>query len=561
MARLQLASKPCGCRRFQTCTGATAISKRILERRLPQSALSVAYALLITAWCAGCDSGSNAAGDLSAGAQRGGAAEGPEISHPLLLDGWDPPAAAIVLSGQQRGYVEPCGCSETQSGGLGRRHDLFRQIEQRGWPVTALDLGGTVQRNREQNKYKFDMILDALAVMGYEAAALGPSELRFGVDYLLSKREFDPSNTEDPLSFVGANITLFGAPDLGPRRWKLLKVGQATIGVTAVLGAGLRSTLIPQDARTELEIEDPNDALPPVIEELAAQQPDLMVLLAHADSDESRRLAVEFPEFDLVVSAGGPEDPDGKPERIGESVLVQVGRKGKYAGVVGLYPGNAETPLRFELVNLDSQRFQNTPKMHELMQYYQNRLRASVAAVMADLPASVHPRGATFVGAEKCGECHKKAHAKWQTTKHSHAYHSLIEGREGQKGNWIPRNDDPECLACHVTGWDPQEVLRYDSGFQLKALAGESAHLYEKLKGQQCENCHGPGSRHVEREETWARNREAIEHSEVVAARAEIKLTKKQAKQTLCHRCHDLDNSPNFNFEKYWEEVKHPWRD
>ena len=38
-----------------------------------------------------------------------------------LFDGWKKPAAVLVLSGEQHGFFEPCGCAEHQSGGFARR--------------------------------------------------------------------------------------------------------------------------------------------------------------------------------------------------------------------------------------------------------------------------------------------------------------------------------------------------------------------------------------------------------------------------------------------------------
>ena len=42
-----------------------------------------------------------------------------------LLDTLGKPAAVLVISGEQHGYMEPCGCSEEQEGGLIRRYDLI----------------------------------------------------------------------------------------------------------------------------------------------------------------------------------------------------------------------------------------------------------------------------------------------------------------------------------------------------------------------------------------------------------------------------------------------------
>ncbi len=55
--------------------------------------------------------------------------------------GWEPPALAILLSGEQFGSIEPCGCSLKQLGGMSRRMDLVAAIEKKGWPVIGFDWG------------------------------------------------------------------------------------------------------------------------------------------------------------------------------------------------------------------------------------------------------------------------------------------------------------------------------------------------------------------------------------------------------------------------------------
>src|SRR5688500_1185598 len=46
-----------------------------------------------------------------------------------FLEGWEKPAATLILSGEMRGYLEPCGCTAGQHGGLGRRADLIKKLE------------------------------------------------------------------------------------------------------------------------------------------------------------------------------------------------------------------------------------------------------------------------------------------------------------------------------------------------------------------------------------------------------------------------------------------------
>src|SRR4051812_27344339 len=44
-----------------------------------------------------------------------------------LLRKWDKPELALIFSGQQLGYLQPCGCSHPQYGGLTRRYNLLER--------------------------------------------------------------------------------------------------------------------------------------------------------------------------------------------------------------------------------------------------------------------------------------------------------------------------------------------------------------------------------------------------------------------------------------------------
>ena len=477
----------------------------------------------------------------------------PESSHkkttsahppkPLFKD-WPAPKLAIVLTGERHGYLEPCGCTQNQTGGVSLLANLFKKIAERHWPVTAFDLGGLVKRNRRQSQIKYETILAAMKDMKYSGLGLGPEELRFGADIFLQLHNPAPTAPHTTPTFLAANILILETPDLGKNRFKIVEAGGVKLAVTSILGKSRKETF------PDITWLEPAKVLPDLVKEMQATKPDLMVLLSHSNQEESKALAKQFPQFDLLLTAGGVEDPQADPEFLGKTMMVDVGHKGKSAGVVGYYPdaaakGDPKKRFRFTIIELDQERFDNTPKMAEHMQFYQDRLKQEDLAAK-ELPID-HPRGATFVGAETCGECHTKAYEKWLTTAHAHAYESLIEGREDQIARGekiISRIYDPECLSCHVTGWHPQEVLRYKSGFVNKQ---QSPHLL----GQQCENCHGPGSGHIE----------LVEMDKLEDAKKVMRVTLAEAKKNTCYKCHDLDNSPNFEFDSYWEKIKHPWRD
>jgi Cytochrome c554 and c-prime len=477
-----------------------------------------------------------------------------------LVKGWTKPAVTLVFSGEQHGYMEPCGCSVTQSGGLSRRGDLMRQLAEKGWPFAAIDLGGLVRKDNQQNKIKFQVMLAALKDLGYKAMALGPEELsleRLEPGFLVTQGP-QPSGAQaqDGPSFVNANVefTLFKDAGLRPAALaKVITINGHRIGVTAIFGKTLTAALFGEAGDPQIKVNDPAKSLPPAIAELKRQNAEVFILLSHAEKNESAELAKKFPEFQIVATARGPEDGEDTAEHLGNTLLVTVGQKGKHVAIVGYYPDDQKRPFRYELVDLDKERFKDTPKMLDRMREYQHMLEANYDAVLKDFARPPSPNGDQFAGVDSCKDCHKKAYARWMDSKHAHAYESLITGREGTKDP-IPRNHDPECINCHTTGWDPQGVFPYVGGFY-------SLERTPKLKDQQCENCHGPAAKHVELELAWKRDQKSVKKADLDAARVRATLKVAEIKKTLCYKCHDLDNDPNFEFDTYWDQIKHPGKD
>src|SRR4051794_12969922 len=125
-----------------------------------------------------------AGGEATPSTTRGSSAKGGKP-----FEGWPTPAGALVISGEQFGYLEPCGCTQGQLGGRKRRYDLVERLrEERKWPLVLLDLGSLIKDPAgarggfEQSKLKFDVALKALALMKYDALALSPEDMKVGTD-------------------------------------------------------------------------------------------------------------------------------------------------------------------------------------------------------------------------------------------------------------------------------------------------------------------------------------------------------------------------------------------
>jgi hypothetical protein len=468
----------------------------------------------------------------------------PSEKGDVLVDGWPKPAVALILTGQQIGYIEPCGCSglENQKGGLARRHTLIKQLaNERGWPIVPLDVGSQVKRFGKQQEIKFAQTVQGLRTMGYRAVTLGDGDLKLTPGDVLAAIASADGSVAD---FISSNVVLFSR-DLQPR-WLVVEAGGKRIGVTAVLGEKYESKLS-GDAFVH---EPPAGALKKAADELKAKACDYYVLLAHAPLEEARKLAISTPIFDLVVASGDTSVPSHELETIegAKSRLMQVGQKAMYVGVVGFFD-DAKTPVRYESVPLDA-RFADSAEMLKLLANYQEQLKELGLAELG-AKAQPHPSGKRFVGTAKCGECHTKAYKTWTETTHSHATDSLVKP-PNSRGS-IARHYDPECLSCHVTGWEPQKFYPYDSGYL-------SLEKTPQLTHNGCENCHGPGSAHVAAESGEGNPSDAS----IAKLRESMKLPLGGAAEK-CIECHDIDNSPDFHkpgaFEKYWDEVKHVGKD
>ncbi len=466
-----------------------------------------------------------------------------EKNGPIFED-WPKPQLALVFTGELDGYLEPCGCAglDNQLGGMKRRHTFLRQLGADGWNPVPLDMGGQVRRTGPQSEMKFRYALCSLAAIGYQAVGVGAKDLQISGDSIFYvAANFDG----DKNPFISANVDLFGIA----KPFRVIEAAGKKIGVTTVLGAKYKAALTPSPGIT---IVDPVEALTKVAPQIAAAGCDLTVLLVHGDPQEAETLAKQFPQFNFVGTTGGAETPPNRSRPIEgtSSYLVEAGHKGQYAIVIGVYDDPAQ-PLRYQRVPLDH-RFADSPEMQQQLVEYQKELETITLAGLG-LTGIKHPED-SFAGSAVCADCHTKASAVFDKTPHAHATETLVKLPP-------PRQFDPECLSCHAAGWNPQEFFPYESGF----VGLQESPL---MHGNGCENCHGPASAHVAAESGEV----ILEDKEIEALRAalRLKIVENEGNKDgqiagtvvkMCQECHDLDNSPEFDFQKYWPKVKHPGKD
>ena len=450
---------------------------------------------------------------------------------------WSKPKLALVFTGRQDGYLEPCGCAglDRMKGGMSRRYSLFKTLRQQGWPVVGIDVGGIAKGFGRQAELKYQIAIEAMRTTGYQAIGLGAADLQLPAEEVLAA--IAPVNNQTS-PFVSANVGLFEFDESVLSSTRILDVAGKKLGITAVLGKSFHH----QINNPSIKLTDPEEALARRLPGLK-QQADLLILLAYATKQESVALANKFPDFDLVITSGGPAEPPAQSEEAvkGGTRLIEVGEKGMYAIVLGVYD-EPRRVIRYQRVPLDS-RFAASGEMRTLMAAYQDQVKKTYdRSPLRPLPHPMKDVGGRFVGTEKCQSCHEESYAVWKKSKHSQAFASLQQANP-------PRDFDPECVSCHVVGWHPTKFFPYEGGYVGLAKTPQ-------LTNVGCETCHGPGEAHAAAE-LLASDKVRLE-----VGRKSVHLTKEEAadptsKKQNCYSCHDLDNSPEFKFKDYWPLVEH----
>ena len=425
-----------------------------------------------------------------------------------------PPAElTLFLTADTRGHLEPCGCRSDQSGGLPVRSTLLRQDKAR--TRLLVDAGNTTYGNREYDRLKFSHILDAMALMRYDAVNLGPTDVSLTRDELVALVKAHPS-----LPFVSCNVLDARSRRPVVKPYVVRRFGGYRIGITGVTGNQL-------DAVGEgLMIVPPIEALSQWAPKVA-KRCDYLVVAAFVDRATMEEIARKFYEVDAVLGGDVPQS-SGYAETVNRATLFAVTDRGKLIGRVALKRSEAgalELVAGTGLAVKDS--LPTDPRVVAVVDAFKGELkrrRIEFAESAEHLdPIAAPPRSAEadhYVGSQACQECHAPCYAVWQKSAHLRSLEVLR-----------PRNNqyDPECLPCHVLGYGASDGYVSEEKTPLLACV-------------QCESCHGRGAKHVEAHK---------------AGEAPMVSSLRAVTPNTCIKCHDEENSENFTYAGFWPRIKH----
>jgi 2',3'-cyclic-nucleotide 2'-phosphodiesterase (5'-nucleotidase family) len=487
----------------------------------------------------------------------------------------------IVALAEMRGQIGPCGCTTDPLGDLARTSQLAAQIRAAG-PTLVLDAGSLLYSKNPipahletQEELKADLLISTYKeALGVAAVGLGPADLAKGPDKLRVPRHAvnlaaDTKVAVESPKIVdagGARVGVFGViaqgavPTdalaitdpiaAGKAAAQKLRADGAEVVVALVQAASKRDAvkLVREIGGADIAIAglgasapEPEDVEPeatkvdntwlvipgnrgqvisrldvhvrepgPLVDAIGAGAAKAKIAtidkqLAAADADLVKMKSDKDADPAFVKQKQAERDQLAKDKTALEKTPLAVPAKGSY--------------FTLEQIRINKPLACDTKVQSNVTAFYTAAGQANVKAAAGQKVAPPAKGQAGYVGTEACSDCHSDAVDFWNTTRHAHAWETLVE--RGQQFDY-------DCIGCHVTGWDKP--------------GGSNLANNETLRDVQCETCHGPGSIHV------AKGGE--EKPPAVVRMPDEKMCATQ--------CHTKEHSDTFDLKPYLRDVTGP---
>jgi 2',3'-cyclic-nucleotide 2'-phosphodiesterase (5'-nucleotidase family) len=186
-------------------------------------------------------------------------------------------------------------------GGLARRATFISsaRVGTQGAHLLLLDGGNTFWGDSpsaatEQSQGK--VMVEAMNLMGYDAMALGETDLQLAEDVLRQRI----ADADFPV--LSANVVVQASGESFTAPYMLLEIGGRKVGIIGLTGSGVSQVV------GSLSVVDPAVSLATYVKELQPQT-DIIIVLSNLGWEGNVRLAEAEPGIDVIIGAGGSEVP------------------------------------------------------------------------------------------------------------------------------------------------------------------------------------------------------------------------------------------------------------
>ncbi|MBN2080838.1 hypothetical protein JW859_01400 [bacterium] len=462
----------------------------------------------------------------------------------------------VLVSGNTLSYISNCGCALGQYGGYKRLARLARQElesalkpqpQDKGLPCAAvlIDVGNFADFSDQVSRINSDGVVEGMTTLPYAMVGLGLHELAYP-----QARLWDLLKDTD-LPLTAANLTFTAPPDgddlsaelnalIQPYRIAESADGYKT-GLIHVIDQNVQDGL---GKLTGFALTDGANAAQAILDEHRGEADYWLVSVADANRQgTSRDKLADLPGLMLVIGFETPTKSAERPQVEGAYPWFFEGPYTKSKDLVRVI--NVFKPEDVVSMEYDKLSIPDSIKADEQINEIIARLLPRLEQLEIDQASAAKAqdlRHPLYLGQESCRDCHAAVLENQLQTEHATALTTLVE---------IQQARNAECLPCHVVGHVNLPGVEWSGGWNV--LDDQPG-----LRGVQCENCHGPGEYHVQLMESLELDQGVPPELEpVLMEEGRDRFGLLEPGDSACIVCHDELHSPDYEFEKYWEQIEH----
>jgi len=410
-----------------------------------------------------------------------------------------PQPFAIAWSYDTSGYLETCGCSTHQLGGLARRATLLAQLRAKQ-PVLAIEGAHIIGDAGDFQLFKGVTIVQALNLMGYSAMQLGIREAQHGAAGLSELA------TTAKFPCFSANLVVDGQPWDTP--YAVVTIAGARVGITGVSQPEAVSFELPAD----VSFSNPTPALDGILPKLRPKC-DMIVVCLEGEHTWITGMAQAYATQAGLFLSGERGQPEAPLDFEATPPLLNTWDEGRFLGLVTVDPTAGGFSVAGTNLPVDD-KLADLPEIKDLLDNtYRPQLKQRFfAQLKVDLRQ-------LYLPPEYCADCHKEQVEKYAASGHARSLDTLVSG--GQEYN-------PDCMSCHVV-YDPDT---------------------DELKPMNCIVCHS----NITDQHVWDAMNDKVKPPAKPVAQYTLQ---------WCQQCHDPANSTNFaaNWPQYVHRIYHGGND
>ena len=243
------------------------------------------------------------------------------------------PPLTLIYSGEEQGLLGLHGCGAEQVGGLARRHTVIESLREKHPPTLNLHAGNTLDSTNPNNEFIYQIALEALSGMDYDALCLGPQDLSLPADTLSALYANHPN-----LPLICTNLSVFSPTLFAPYIIHNTTV-QIEVAIISLISQSYQAEIAAYNP--SMALSEPAEALEALSKEIIGKS-DIVVGVFHGAEDEARTLAQKIPWLSVLILAKNEssEIASDSPTVVGNTTIVTNPTKGEAVGVleIGLDP-------------------------------------------------------------------------------------------------------------------------------------------------------------------------------------------------------------------------------